>query len=181
VYRPTGASGSPRLRPTRWRRCGPRRTGEPETETALYRSAEVLLANAGGHLWHGGGLHPLLRRFGPHLTALGRPAAARDMAQGLADQARRRLGDGHRDVLTLRSQAAQAGGDLGDITAAVRSLAEIRREAEDRLGRADPDTLSIRLHEARFRMESGLIEAALADFVAWPPRRGQRSVPVTRW
>ncbi|WP_200307872.1 tetratricopeptide repeat protein [Streptomyces adelaidensis] len=138
---------------------------EPETETALYRSAEVLLANAGGHLWHSDGLHPLLRRFGPHLTALGRPAAARDMAQGLADQARRRLGDGHRDVLTLRSQAAQAGGDLGDTTAAVRSLAEIRREAEDSLGRADPDTLSIRLHEARFRMESGLIDAALADFV----------------
>lgn len=138
---------------------------EPGMETALYRSAEVLLANAGGHLWHGGGLHPLLRRFGPHLTALGRPAAARDMAQGLADQARWRLGDGHRDILTLRSQAAQAGGDLGDTTEAVRSLAEIRREAEDSLGCADPDTLSIRLHEARFRMESGLIDAALADFV----------------
>lgn len=138
---------------------------EPETETAFYRSAEVLLANAGGHLWHGDGLHPLLRRFGPHLTALGRPAAARDMAQGLADQARRRLGDGHRDVLTLRSQVAQAAGDLGDTTAAVRSLAEIRCEAEDSLGSVDPDTLSIRLHEARFRMESGLIDAALADFV----------------
>ncbi|MFF4256971.1 tetratricopeptide repeat protein [Streptomyces sp. NPDC001663] len=138
---------------------------EPETETVLYRSAEVLLAHADGHLWRAGGLHPLLRRFGQHLTALGRPAAALDMAQGLADRARRRLGDGHRDVLTLRAQAAQAEGDLGGTAAALRSLGRIRREAEGSLGRTDPDTLSIRLQEARFRMESGLIDAALADFV----------------
>lgn len=139
---------------------------EPETETVLYRSAEVLLARADGHLWRAGGLHPLLRRFGRHLTAVGRPAAARDMAQRLADQARGRLGDGHRDVLTLRAQAAQAEGDLGGTAAALRSLGRIRREAEDSLGRRDPDTLFIRLQEARFRMESGLIDAALADFVA---------------
>jgi len=138
---------------------------DPETETVLYRSAEVLLARAEGHLWRAGGLHPLLRRFGQHLTAVGRPAAARDMAQGLADQARRRLGDGHRDVLMLRAQAAQAEGDLGGIAAALRSLGRIRREAEGSLGRTDPDTLFVRLQEARFRMESGLIDAALADFV----------------
>ncbi|MFJ6085909.1 tetratricopeptide repeat protein [Streptomyces sp. NPDC092369] len=184
---------------------------DPETETALYRSAEVLLAHADGQLWQGGEpsprpgphplslpdphllplphprpphlplpsppphlslpshpplrLHPLLRRFGPHLTALGRPGAARDMAQGLADRARRRLGDGHRDVLILRAQAAQAAGDLGDTTTALHSLAEIRREAEDGLGPTDPDTLSIRLQAARFRMEAGQIDAALAEFV----------------
>ncbi|MGW3288005.1 tetratricopeptide repeat protein [Streptomyces sp. NPDC001002] len=211
---------------------------DPETETALYRSAEVLLAHADGGLWRGGDprplpgrrpppdpqhpsgthplrdpyhlpdpqppsdpqplpspqlpsgthplpdqrpelnpqsslnaraplrLHPLLRRFSPHLTALGRPGAARDMARALADQARRRLGDGHPDVLVLRAQAAQAVGDLGDTATALHSLTEIRREAEDGLGPVDPDTLSIRLHEARFRMEAGQIDAALAEFVA---------------
>jgi hypothetical protein len=88
------------------------------------------------------------------------------MAQAFADQARRRLADDHRGVLTLRAQAARAGGDLGDPSAALRTLAEIRQAAEGSLGRADPDTLSIRLQEARFRMESGLIDAALADSVA---------------
>ncbi|MFJ9248915.1 NB-ARC domain-containing protein [Streptomyces sp. NPDC101776] len=163
----------------------------PETESALYRSAETLLTHADGHLWQSDsshhrvepqhplglrplpdghlpptpGLHPLLRRFGPYLTALGRPGAARDMAGALVDVARQRLGDAHRDVLTLRAQVAQAGGELGDAAAALRALGEIRRAAEERLGRVDPDTLAIRLHEARFRMESGLIDAALADFV----------------
>ncbi|POX53170.1 tetratricopeptide repeat protein [Streptomyces sp. Ru72] len=137
----------------------------PETTTALYRCAETLLAQAGDHLRYDGGMHPLLRRLGPHLAGLGRHDAARAMAGQLADRARRRLPAGHRDLLTLRAQVAQAEGDLGNTAKAVQLLSDLRREAEDGLGPADPDTLSIRLHEARLRMESGLIVAALADFV----------------
>ncbi|MFC8342358.1 tetratricopeptide repeat protein [Streptomyces sp. NPDC057280] len=137
----------------------------PATMTMLYRSAEALLAHAGDHLWNDGGMHPLLRRLGPHLAGLGRHAAARTMAKELADRAGRRLPGGHRDLLTLWAQVAQAEGDLGNTSDAVRLLAELRSQAEDSLGQADPDTLSIRLHEARLRMESGLIVAALADFV----------------
>ena len=137
----------------------------PETATALYRCAEALLAHADDHLWSDGGMHPLLRRLGPHLAGLGRHDAARAMARRLTDRARRQLPAGHRDLLTLRAQTAQAEGDLGNTTEAVRLLADIRREAEDVLGPADLDTLSIRLHEARLRMESGLIVAALADLV----------------
>ncbi|TCR26072.1 tetratricopeptide repeat protein [Streptomyces sp. BK205] len=137
----------------------------PETTTALYRCAEVLLAHADDHLWYDGGMHPLLRRLGPHLAGLGRHEAARTMSTLLADQARRRLPGGHRDLLALRAQVAQTEGDLGHAAAAVRLLADLRREAEVGLGPVDPDTLSIRLHETRLRMESGLITAALADFV----------------
>ncbi|MEW2251549.1 tetratricopeptide repeat protein [Streptomyces sp. NPDC006975] len=137
----------------------------PETTTALYRCAEALLTHADDHLWHDGGMHRLLRRLGPHLAGLGRHDAARTMTMHLADRARRRLPAGHRDLLTLRAQVAQAEGDLGNAAAAARLLADLRREAEDSLGPTDPDTLSIRLHEARLRMESGLITAALADFI----------------
>lgn len=138
----------------------------PETTAVLYRCADALLAHAGDHLWHDAGMHPLLRRLGPHLAGLGRYEAARAVATQLADRARRRLPAGHRDLLTVCAQVAQAEGDLGNTAEAVRLLTDLRREAEDGLGPADPDTLSIRLHDARWRMETGQIVAALDDFVA---------------
>ncbi|MEV8596126.1 tetratricopeptide repeat protein [Streptomyces sp. NPDC052012] len=138
----------------------------PDTTAVLYRCADALLTHVGDHLWHDAGMHQLLRRLGPHLAGLGRHEAARAVAKQLADQARRRLPAGHRDLLTVCAQVAQAEGDLGNTAEAVRQLTDLRRKAEDGLGPADPDTLSIRLHDARWRMETGQIVAALDDFVA---------------
>lgn len=136
---------------------------DPEIKPTLYRCAEVLLATAGDDLWDGG-MHPLLRRLGEHLIVIGRPDAAREIASRLLDEARERLGDGHRDVLFLRSQVAHAVGDSGGHAAALASLEEIAHEARFRLGQSDVDTLTVRHFEVRYRMESGLIEPALHDF-----------------
>ncbi|MEV7340294.1 NB-ARC domain-containing protein [Streptomyces sp. NPDC093544] len=136
----------------------------PGTEAALYRNVEVLRRTTAGDLLWNGRMHPVLRRIGPYLAGLGRDAAARDLGRELLEQARARLGDGHRDVLALRCQVALAIGEMGDTTAARTSLEEIRREAESTLGATDPDTLAVRLHEARFRMEEGAVTAALAEF-----------------
>ncbi|MFC9266470.1 tetratricopeptide repeat protein [Streptomyces zhihengii] len=137
----------------------------PPTAALLHRCAESLLSHAGDRLWSDAGMHPLLRRLGPHLAGLGCHEAARATAQALAGRAELHLRPGHRDLLVLRAQLAQAEGDLGNTADAVRLLTRLRGEAVDGLGPLDPDTLSIRLHEARWRMESGLITDALADFV----------------
>ncbi|MFI9102144.1 hypothetical protein ACIGXA_16625 [Streptomyces fildesensis] len=141
-----------------------RETG-PDLAAALHRNVEALRLTAGELLWEGR-MHPVLRRTGPHLTGLGRAAAARDTCSELLGRARARLGDGHRDVLFLRSQVAQAVGDLGNATAAHGELAGIRGAAEQNLGAADRDTLSVRLHEARFLMESGGVGEASEAFTA---------------
>ncbi|NEA52620.1 tetratricopeptide repeat protein [Streptomyces sp. SID13666] len=135
----------------------------PDLAAALYRNVEALRLTA-GDLFREGRMHPVLRRTGPHLTGLGRAAAARDTCSELLVRARARLGEGHRDVLILRSQVAQAVGDLGNATTAHAELTAIRREAERNLGAADPDTLSVRLHEARFLMESGAVGEASEAF-----------------
>jgi hypothetical protein len=128
-----------------------------ENTALLFRNAEVLLATAGDHLW-ANGMHPMVRRLARYLASLGRAGAARDMAESLIGQARE-----DRDVLFLQAQVAAAIGDLGTPVEAMQSLAETGRAAAARLGDADVDTLRIRVLEAHYRMEAGMIEAAEAD------------------
>ncbi|WP_144126891.1 tetratricopeptide repeat protein [Catellatospora sichuanensis] len=131
---------------------------------ALYDSLLALRRAAGEHLWHGV-MHPVLRRLGEHLMALGRTAAARDSLDELLRHARARLGDGHRDAIFLAAQRAQSIGELGDPAAAHAELTRLRRDAERLLGPDDPDTLWIRLHEALQPFELGAPAVTLADMV----------------
>ncbi|MEV8437755.1 hypothetical protein AB0425_10320 [Actinosynnema sp. NPDC051121] len=133
---------------------------DPDTAAALYRNAEVLRSVAGEHLWHGG-MHPVLRRLGRHLADTGRPAAARDVAADLLTHA-----TAPRDVVVLRTQVAKAIGDLGDAATALAHFGEIRATAERDLGPADTDALWARLHQAGYRLETGLIETALAELTS---------------
>lgn len=135
-------------------------SADPDTAAALHRNVEVLRSVAGEHLWHGG-MHPVLRRIGRHLTGIGRAAAARDVAAELLARAVE-----PRDVVVLRSQVAKATGDLGDTATALAELGEVRAFAERELGPTDVDTLWARLYQARFRFESGRIATALAELDA---------------
>ncbi|GIG03236.1 tetratricopeptide repeat protein [Catellatospora citrea] len=131
---------------------------------ALYDSLLALRRVAGEQLWHEG-MHPVLRRLGEHLMAVGRTAAARDTLDELLEQARARLGDGHRDAIFVAAQRAQAVGELGDPAAAHPELTRLRRDAERLLGADDPDTLWIRLREGLQPFELGAPAVALADMV----------------
>ncbi|ALG08164.1 tetratricopeptide repeat protein [Kibdelosporangium phytohabitans] len=133
----------------------------PENPAVLYRNAEVLHGIAGTRLWDNG-MHPMLRRLSQHLAATGRADAARQTATVLLGQARE-----HRDVLFLRGQIAAATGDLGNHAEAARSLCEIHAAAQERLGRADIDTLTLRWLEAHYRSESGMFESAATDLAAF--------------
>ncbi|QQQ78631.1 hypothetical protein IOD16_09340 [Saccharothrix sp. 6-C] len=135
-------------------------TADPDTAAALFRNAEVLRSVAGEHLW-GGGMHPVLRRLGRHLAEIGRPAAARDVAADLLAHA-----TDPRDVVALRTQVAKAIGDLGDPATALAHFAEIRATAERDLGPTDEDALWARFHQATYRLETGLIETALAELTS---------------
>ncbi|MCE6999187.1 hypothetical protein LZG04_30930 [Saccharothrix sp. S26] len=135
-------------------------TADPDTAAALYRNAEVLRSVAGDHLWHDG-VHPVLRRLGQHLAETGRPAAARDVATDLLAHA-----TDPRDVVVLRTQVAKAIGDLGDPATALAHFGEIRATAERTLGPTDLDTLWARFHQATYRLETGLIETALAELTS---------------
>ncbi|MEV5435903.1 tetratricopeptide repeat protein [Streptomyces sp. NPDC052682] len=149
----------------------------PETEAALYRSADVLRRTAAADLFGDGRMHPVLRRLGPYLAGLGRDGAARDLGRELLAQARDRLADGHRDILYLRCQIALATGELGEAAAAHAALREIREEAERALGATDPDTLALRLYEARFQMEAGAAAAAADRFAALVEQAARRLGP----
>ncbi|WP_432155315.1 FxSxx-COOH system tetratricopeptide repeat protein [Streptomyces sp. bgisy153] len=138
---------------------------QPETEAALYRSVDVMRRTTAADLLWDGRMHPVLRRLAPHLAGLGRDGAAREVCRELLEQARTRLGEGHRDVLVLRCQIALATGELGQAAAAQASLRDIGRDAERTLGPTDPDTLTVRLYEARFLMEAGAVSAALDRLV----------------
>lgn len=142
--------------------------GGYETAAALYRSIGTLRATAGEHLW-AGGMHPVLRRVGEFLIHLGRATAARQACGELVAQARTRLGDGHRDVLVLRAQAAQAALEHGAADVAQEELAVLLPEVVDRFGPTDPDALMVRFAEARARSEVGAITGALADLTALVP------------
>jgi tetratricopeptide (TPR) repeat protein len=135
-------------------------TADPDTAAALYRNADVLRSVAGEHLWHGG-MHPVLRRLGQHLAAIGRHSAARDVAADLLTHA-----TDARDVVVLRTQVAKAIGDLGDPAAALAHFGEIRAAAERALGPTDEDALWARFHQATYRLETGLIETALAELTS---------------
>ncbi|PSL53910.1 NB-ARC domain-containing protein [Saccharothrix carnea] len=135
-------------------------TADPDTAAALYRNAEVLRTVAGEHLWTGG-MHPVLRRLGQYLAEVGRPAAAREVAAELLA-----LATDPRDVIALRTQVAKAIGDLGDPRTALTHFTEIRATAERTLGPADEDTLWARFHQATYRLETGLIEQALAELTS---------------
>jgi hypothetical protein len=133
----------------------------PENPAMLYRNAAVLRGIAGSALWDNG-MHPMLRRLSQHLAVIGRAEAAKETATALLGQAREQ-----RDVLFLRGQIAAATGDLGNHGEAARSLHEIHAAAQESLGRADIDTLSLRWLEAHYRSESGMFEAAVPDLVAF--------------
>ncbi|GAA3458285.1 NB-ARC domain-containing protein [Saccharothrix longispora] len=135
-------------------------SADPDTAAALHRNAEVLRAVAGEHLWDGG-MHPVLLRLARHLAAIGRPAAARDVAVALLARAVE-----PRDVVVLRTEVARSTGDLGDTTTALADLTGVRALAERELGRTDLATLWAREHHARFLMETGRIDAALTEFTA---------------
>ncbi|WP_158843568.1 tetratricopeptide repeat protein [Saccharothrix deserti] len=135
-------------------------TADPDTAAALYRNVEVLRSVAGEHLWDGA-MHPVLHRLPRHLAAIGGTAASRDVASELLARAVE-----PRDVLDLRTQVARAIGDLGDTATALARLTDIRAAAERDLGPTDIDTLWVRLYQATFRMESGLIEIALAELTS---------------
>ncbi|MFD1151912.1 NB-ARC domain-containing protein [Saccharothrix hoggarensis] len=135
-------------------------TADPDTGAALHRDGEVLRWVAAEHLWDGG-MHPVLRRVSRHLAGIGRAAASRDVAEELLARAVE-----PRDVLHLRTEAARAVGDLGDTATALARLGEIRAAAERDLGPTDVDTLWARMYQVRFRMESGLIETALAELTS---------------
>ncbi|MER5269130.1 tetratricopeptide repeat protein [Actinosynnema sp. NPDC002837] len=135
-------------------------TADADTAAALYRNAEVLRSVAGEHLWDGG-MHPVLRRLGRHLAEIGRLAAARDVATELLARA-----TDPRDVVVLRTQVAKAIGDLGDAATALAHFGEIRATAERELGPTAEDTLWARFHQASYRLETGLIETALAELTS---------------
>ncbi|MFD0427805.1 hypothetical protein ACFQ60_04995 [Streptomyces zhihengii] len=91
--RPAGDPGRPAGGPPRGcLRGGGRRPGggvvrarlRSPTAALLHRCAESLLSHAGDRLWSDAGMHPLLRRLGPHLAGLGCHEAARATAQALA-------------------------------------------------------------------------------------------------
>ena len=135
-------------------------TADPDTAAALYRNAEVLRTVAGEHLWTDG-MHPVLRRLGRYLAEIGRPAAARDVATALLARATE-----PRDVIALRTQVAKAVGDLGDPRTALAHFTDIRATAERTLGPTDEDTQWARFHQANYRLETGLIEQALAELTS---------------
>jgi hypothetical protein len=131
---------------------------------ALYDSLLALHRAVGELLWHGG-MHPVLRRLGEHLMAVGRTAAARDALDDLVRQAHTRLGGEHRDSVFLAAQRAQAVGELGDPAAAHADLTRLRADAERLLGADDPDTLWIRLHQALQPFELGAPAATYDEMV----------------
>ncbi len=135
-------------------------TADLDTAAAPYRNAEVLRSVAGEHLWDGG-MHPVLRRLGRHLAETSRPAAARDVASDLLVHATE-----PRDVVVLRTQVAEAIGDLGDPATALAHFTEIRADAERGLGPTDLDTLWVRFHQASYRLETGHTETALAELTS---------------
>ncbi|KOX31107.1 hypothetical protein ADK67_09790 [Saccharothrix sp. NRRL B-16348] len=135
-------------------------TADPDTAAALYRNADVLRSVAGEHLWTDG-MHPVLRRLGQHLAGIGRHTAARAVAADLLTHA-----TDTRDVVVLRTQVAKAIGDLGDPATALTHFDEIRAVAERDLGPTDLDTLWARFHQASYRLETGLIETALAELTS---------------
>lgn len=135
-------------------------SADRDTAAALHRNAEVLRSVAGEHLWQDG-MHPVLRRLGQHLADIGRLAAARDVASELLA-----LATDPRDVVALRTQVARAIGDLGDAATALAHFGEIRAAAEQTLGPTDPDTLWVRLYQASYRLETGLIETALGELTS---------------
>ncbi|MDI1463992.1 tetratricopeptide repeat protein [Catellatospora sp. KI3] len=129
---------------------------------ALFDSVTALRRAVGEQLWRDG-MHPVLRRVGEHLLALGRTVAAREVVGVLLAQARERLGEQHRDVLFLRMQLACATGELGESAAAHAELVVVRREAQRLLGAVHPDTFEARLNEARHQVDLGDAVAAQAD------------------
>ncbi|MDG6106740.1 ATP-binding protein [Dactylosporangium aurantiacum] len=145
------------------------RARDQETAGALFRCADTLDALAGEHLWSGG-MHPVLRRLGGHLSDSGRPGAARDRDTLLLATALDRLGQRHRDVLVLRARVAASTGRLGDAATACDALADLGRTAVEALGPDDPDTLCILSDAAYWRLESGAGAAALEELRALLPR-----------
>ncbi|WP_155856078.1 tetratricopeptide repeat protein [Cellulomonas sp. URHD0024] len=138
---------------------------DPALEASMYDGVTTLRRTAGDHLFDEG-MHPVLRRSAEYLATVGRSTVARDAAEDLLLQARSRQGDQGRDVVFLESQVARAIGDLGDPAGAYELLVPLRRRAEQLLGLDDPDTLEVRLHEARQQLEVGVVHDALRNLLS---------------